>query len=61
MRESAKLTPSGGSRADDIIFIGSDPPSIFAQPLCPNIWRNGQKIGNEPAAPSSGSPSSTSD
>jgi hypothetical protein len=61
MRESAKLTPSGGSGADDIIFIGSDSPSIFAQPLCPNTWRNGQKIGDEPAAPSPGGPSSKSD
>ena len=47
VRESARLTPSGGSGADDIIFIGSDPPSVFAHPLCPNTWRNGQRIGDE--------------
>jgi uncharacterized protein GlcG (DUF336 family) len=47
VRESARLTPAGGSGADDIIFIGSDPPSVFAHPLCPNTWRNGQRIGDE--------------
>ena len=27
-----------------------DPPSLFTHPLCKNTWRNGQKIGEEPAA-----------
>jgi uncharacterized protein GlcG (DUF336 family) len=47
MRESARLAPPGGSGADDIIFIDKDAPSVFAHPLCPNTWRNGQKVGDE--------------
>jgi hypothetical protein len=36
---------------DDITYSKVDRPSIYTHPLCPNTWRNGQKIGDEaPAA-----------
>jgi len=47
IRSTAKLDPSSGPLADDIIFKDVDPPSIYAHPLCPNTWRNGKKVGEE--------------
>jgi uncharacterized protein GlcG (DUF336 family) len=35
--------------ADDIIFESIDGASVYAHPLCPNTWRNGKKLGDEPA------------
>lgn len=52
IRRFAKLEPTGGSAADDIQFTKTDHASPFTHPLCPNTWRNGQKIGDE--APASG-------
>jgi uncharacterized protein GlcG (DUF336 family) len=52
MRRLAGLEPKGGSAADDIQFTKTDRASAFTHPLCPNTWRNGQKIGEE--APASG-------
>lgn len=49
MRHLATLDPDKGEFADDIIFESADGPSIYAHPLCPNTWRNGRKIGDEPA------------
>jgi len=54
MREAAGLDPSNGSSADDIVYPKVDGPSIYGHPLCPNTWRNGEKIGDEQApSPSS--------
>lgn len=47
MRRSLKLDPPTGPLADDIVYAGVDPPSIYAHPLCPNTWRNGEHIGDE--------------
>jgi uncharacterized protein GlcG (DUF336 family) len=47
IRESAGLAPEAGNLADDIVYAGVDPPSIYAHPVCPNTWRNGQHIGDE--------------
>jgi uncharacterized protein GlcG (DUF336 family) len=52
VRRFAGLEPKGGSATDDIQFAKTDRASVFTHPLCPNTWRNGQKIGEEP--PSSG-------
>ncbi len=52
MRNMAGLNPPGGPSADDILFTKADGPSIYAHPLCPNTWRNGRKIGEEPPATS---------
>lgn len=52
VRDMAGLNPPKGMNADDIWFTKADGPSFFAHPLCPNTWRNGQKIGDE--APASG-------
>lgn len=50
MRHLAQLDPEKGAYADDITYSGVDKPSLFTHPLCPNTWRNGQKIGEEPVA-----------
>lgn len=51
IRHLAGLDPKAGPAVDDIQYSKSDRPSLFAHPLCPNTWRNGQKIGDEaPAA-----------
>lgn len=50
IRHLAGLDPEKGEFADDITFTKADGPSVFAHPLCPNTWRNGQKIGDEAAA-----------
>jgi uncharacterized protein GlcG (DUF336 family) len=47
IRSAAKLDPSSGPLADDILFKDVDPPSVYAHPLCPNTWRNGKKVGEE--------------
>ena len=50
IRHFAGLDPAKGPAVDDIQYSKSDHPSIYTHPLCPNTWRNGQKIGDEPAA-----------
>jgi uncharacterized protein GlcG (DUF336 family) len=50
MRNMAGLNPAGGPSADDILYTRADGPSVYAHPLCPNTWRNGRKIGEEPPA-----------
>jgi uncharacterized protein GlcG (DUF336 family) len=50
IRHMAGLDPRGGMSADDIVYTKTDGPSIYAHPLCPNTWRNGQKIGEEAVA-----------
>ena len=50
MRDKAGLNPPGGAFVDDIVYTKADGPSPFAHPLCKNTWRNGKKIGEEPAA-----------
>jgi uncharacterized protein GlcG (DUF336 family) len=46
-RDLAGLNPPGGPLVDDIIYIGVDPPSLFAHSLCVNTLRNGVFVGNE--------------
>lgn len=50
VRQQAGLNPPNGASADDIVYTSKDGASIFAHPLCPNTFRNGQKIGDEPPA-----------
>jgi uncharacterized protein GlcG (DUF336 family) len=50
VRQEAGLNPPGGPSADDIVYTQKDGASIFAHPVCPNTYRNGQKIGDEPPA-----------
>lgn len=50
IRHAAGLDPAKGPTIDDISYSSVDRPSIFTHPLCPNTWRNGQKIGDEPPA-----------
>ncbi|HEX3596285.1 MAG TPA: heme-binding protein [Polyangiaceae bacterium] len=50
MRDEAGLNPAKGQYADDIQYASADGPSIYTHPLCPNTWRNGKKIGEEPPA-----------
>lgn len=52
VRHLAGLDPARGMLVDDIVYTKADGPSVFAHPLCPNTWRNGQKIGEE--APATG-------
>jgi hypothetical protein len=47
IRHLAQLDPEKGAYADDIVFASADGPSPYAHPLCPNTWRNGQKLGDE--------------
>ena len=47
VRDLAGLNPPGGALSDDIIYIGVDPPSDLAHPVCDNTVRNGEIIGNE--------------
>jgi uncharacterized protein GlcG (DUF336 family) len=47
IRHFAGLDPEKGAYADDITFASADGPSPYAHPLCPNTWRNGQKLGDE--------------
>ncbi len=50
IRALAGLAPAGGNLVDDITYSSVDHASIFTHPLCPNTWRNGQKIGDEAVA-----------
>jgi uncharacterized protein GlcG (DUF336 family) len=50
IRDKAGLNPAGGPFADDITYAGADGASVYTHPLCPNTWRNGKKIGEEPPA-----------
>jgi len=51
IRGMAGLAPAKGNLVDDITYAKVDHASVFTHPLCPNTWRNGQKIGDEaPAA-----------
>jgi uncharacterized protein GlcG (DUF336 family) len=50
LRASFGLIPGKGNAADDIIYIGVDSASIYAHPLCPNTWRDGKQVGEEPKA-----------
>lgn len=34
----------------DATCSGANGASVFTHPLCPNTWRNGQKIGEEAVA-----------
>lgn len=52
IRHMAGLDPKAGMLVDDITYSKADGPSVYTHPLCPNTWRNGQKIGDE--APASG-------
>jgi uncharacterized protein GlcG (DUF336 family) len=50
VRDAAGLNPAKGAYADDIQYSSKDGASIYTHPLCPNTWRNGEKIGEEPPA-----------
>lgn len=50
VRDLANLNPTGGALADDIVYSGPDPASVFAHPVCLNTYRNGTKIGSEATA-----------
>jgi uncharacterized protein GlcG (DUF336 family) len=50
IRGMAGLAPPTGNSADDITYSKVDHASIYTHPLCPNTWRNGVKIGEEPVA-----------
>ena len=50
VRHAAGLDPAKGQLADDIMYSKVDGASVFTHPLCPNTWRNGQKIGDEPVS-----------
>jgi uncharacterized protein GlcG (DUF336 family) len=50
VRDLAGLNPPGGALVDDIQYSSADGASVFTHPLCPNTWRNGSFIGDEPAA-----------
>lgn len=50
IRHMAGFDPRAGMLVDDITYSSVDRPTIYTHPLCPNTWRNGQKIGEEPVA-----------
>jgi uncharacterized protein GlcG (DUF336 family) len=50
VRHYAGLDPAKGQSADDIQYSSVDRPSIYTHPLCPNTFRDGHKVGEEPAA-----------
>ena len=50
IRHFARLDPKAGMLADDITYSKADGATIYTHPLCPNTWRNGQKVGDEPPA-----------
>jgi uncharacterized protein GlcG (DUF336 family) len=50
IRDMTGLNPPKGPLADDITYSSVDGPSVYTHPLCPNTWRNGKKIGEEPPA-----------
>jgi uncharacterized protein GlcG (DUF336 family) len=47
VRDLAQLNPPGGPLADDIKYIGADPPNLLSHPLCINTVRNGDFVGEE--------------
>lgn len=47
VRSALKLDPVNDAKADEIQYIGVDPPSMFSHPLCLNTWRDGKKLGDE--------------
>lgn len=49
VRHAAGLDPAKGPSADDLIYSAADGPMIYAHPLCPNTYRDGRKVGDEPA------------
>jgi uncharacterized protein GlcG (DUF336 family) len=49
VRMAAGLVPNG-LPSDEIVYTAADGPSAFAHPLCPNTFRDGRKIGDEPPA-----------
>jgi len=49
VRAALKLTPPA---SDEVQYLGVDPPSIFSHPLCPNTYRDGKHVGDEPLTPS---------
>lgn len=50
IRHLASLDQAKGEFADDITYSSADGASIYTHPLCPNTWRNGKKLGDEPKA-----------
>lgn len=50
MRDAAGLNPEKGASADDIQYSKLDGASTFTHPMCPNTWRNGEKVGDEKPA-----------
>ena len=50
VRHMLGLDPKAGTLVDDITYSKVDGASIYTHPLCPNTWRNGQKVGDEPPA-----------
>ncbi len=50
VRNLAGLNPTGGALVDDITYSSVDGATVFTHPLCPNTYRNGVFIGNEPPA-----------
>jgi uncharacterized protein GlcG (DUF336 family) len=46
VRHYAGLDPAKGPAVDDIVYPGTG-PSIYTHPLCPNTYKDGQKIGDE--------------
>ena len=49
VRQSAGLAPNG-LPSDDILYSSVDGPSPFVHPLCANTYRDGRKVGDEPAS-----------
>jgi len=50
MRDLSHLNPAKGRSADDIQYSKVDGATIYTHPLCPNTWRDGKKVGDEPVA-----------
>jgi uncharacterized protein GlcG (DUF336 family) len=50
VRHMAGYDPAKGESVDDIQYAKADGASIYTHPLCPNTYRNGKKIGDEPPA-----------
>ena len=50
IRHLAGLDPKPGPTIDDIQYSKVDRATIYSHPLCPNTWRNGQRVGDEPPA-----------
>jgi uncharacterized protein GlcG (DUF336 family) len=46
VRDLAGLNPPGGPLVDDIVYT----TSVFAHPVCPNTYKNGDPVGNEAEA-----------